>query len=124
MSPKRERLFSGVPDVTLVYTLHMANNLLIQESQDAGVTLLTQAMTSNLIEGTLASTRVESAIDGSPSYSQVASKLLNEDINLVGVVRGQEAHLKLGEIYLTVGDLLVYISSSRHGWASLQESIA
>ena len=123
MSPKRQRLFSGVPDTTLVYTLHMANNLLIQESQDPGVTLLTQAMTSNLVEGTLASTRVESATGGSPSYSHVAAKLLNEDINLVGVVRGQEAHLKFGEIYMTVGDLLVYISSSRHGWPSLRESI-
>ena len=123
MSPKHRRLFSGVPDATLVYTLHMANNLLIQESQDPGVTLLAQAMTSNLIEGTLASTRVDSAIDRSLSYGQIAAKLLDKDINLVGVVRDQQAYLKFGGIFPTMGDLLVYISSSRYCWPSLLESI-
>lgn len=123
MSPKQQRLFYGVPDTTLVYTLHMANNLLIQESQDPGVTLITQAMTSNSIEGTLSSTRVESAIDGSLSYNQIAAKLLDKNINLVGVVRDQQANLKFGDMFLAIGDLLVYISSSRYSWASLRESI-
>ncbi len=128
MSPRHRRLFSGVPDATLVYTLRMANNLLIQESQDPGVTLLTQAMTSNMIDRTLASTRVDSAPysgsnRGSLSYTQIAAKLLDKDINLVGVVRDKQAYLKFGGMFVTKGDLLVYISSSRYSWADLQESI-
>jgi hypothetical protein len=106
----------------------MANNLLIQESQDPGVTLLTQAMTSNMIDRTLASTRVDSAPysgsnRGSLSYTQIAAKLLDKDINLVGVVRDKQAYLKFGGMFVTKGDLLVYISSSRYSWADLQESI-
>ncbi len=123
MSIQHQRLFSGVPDTTLVYTMRMANNLLIQESQDPGVTLLTQAMTSNRIDGTLASTEVGPEIGGALSYIQVAAKLLNNDINLVGVVRDQQAHLKFGDISLASGDLLVYISSSRVSWSSLREYI-
>ena len=128
MAPNHQRLFSGSPDTTLVYTLRMATNLLIQESQDPGVTLLTQAMTSNLIEGTMASTKVESAPPfedgGGPlSYTQVAARLLEQDINLVGMVRDRQAYLKFGDIFLTAGDLLVYISSTRYSWPSLRERI-
>jgi hypothetical protein len=101
----------------------MANNLLIQETQDPGVTLLTQAMTSNMIEGTLASTKVESPVNISLSYGQIAANLLNQDINLVGVIRDQQVHLKFGGLFLTMGDLLVYISSTRYSWPTLQESI-
>ena len=123
LSPKHRLLFGSLPDVALVYTLHMANNLLIQETQDPGVTLLTQAMTSNMIEGTLASTKVEAPAPDSLSYDQVAVKLLSQDINLVGVIRDDRVHFKFGDLFLSVGDLLIYISSSRHTWSALQQTI-
>ena len=123
LSPKHRLLFGSLPDVSLVYTLHMANNLLIQETQDPGVTLLTQAMTSNMIEGTLASTKVEAPTPESLSYDQVAVKLLNQDINLVGVIRNERVHFKFGGLFLSVGDLLVYISSSRYPWPVLRQTI-
>jgi len=123
LSPKHKLLFGNLDGVTLVYTLHMANNLLVQETQDPGVTLLTQAMTSNRINGTLASTMVDSPVEASMSYQQVAVKLLNEDINLVGVIRDEEVHFKFGDLFPVVGDLLVYISSSRYSWAALQKTI-
>ena len=123
LSPKHKLLFGNLDGVTLVYTLHMANNLLVQETQDPGVTTLTQAMTSNRINGTLASTRVDSPVEASISYQQVAVKLLNEDINLVGVIRDEQVHFKFGDIFPAVGDLLVYISSSRYSWAALQNTI-
>ena len=122
-SPKHKLLFGSLPEVALVYTLHMANNLLIQETQDPGVTLLTQAMTSNLIQGTIASTRVESPVPDSLDYGQVAVELLNEDINLVGVIRDERVHFKFGDLFLSAGDLLVYISSSRYSWPALQKTI-
>ena len=123
LSPKHKLLFGDMVGVTLVYTLNMDNNLLVQETQDPGVTVLTQAMTSNLVNGTLASTEVDSPVPDSISYQTVAIKLLNQDINLVGVIRGGQVHFKFGGISPVVGDLLVYISSSRYSWAALQKTL-
>ena len=123
LSPKHELLFGNLEDVTLVYTLRMANNLLVQETQDPGVTILTRAMMSNMVSGTLASTKVDSPVQDSMSYEQVAVKLLSQDINLVGVIRDKQVHFKFGDLFLAVGDLLVYISSSRFSWAALQKTL-
>ena len=123
LSPKHELLFGNLEDVTLVYTLRMANNLLVQETQDPGVTILTRAMMSNMVSGTLASTKVDSPVQDSMSYEQVAVKLLSQDINLVGVIRDKQVHFKFGDLFLAVGDLLVYISSSRYSWAALQQTL-
>ena len=123
LSPKHELLFGNLEDVTLVYTLRMANNLLVQETQDPGVTILTRAMMSNMVSGTLASTKVDSPVQDSMSYEQVAVKLLSQDINLVGVIRDKQVHFKFGDLFLAVGDLLVYISSSRYSWAALQKTL-
>ena len=123
MSLKHELLFSNLADVSLVYTVHMANNLLIQETQDPGVTILAQAMTSNLIDGTLASTKVDPPVEERLTYQEVAVKLLSKDINLVGVIRKKKAHFKFGGLFLSPGDLLVYISSNRYTWQGLQEAL-
>jgi len=123
LNPKHKLLFGNLSGVTLVYTLHMANNLLVQETQDPGVTILTQAMTSNLVNGTLASTKVDSPAPDSLSYEQVAVKLLSQDINLVGVIRDEQVHFKFGDLFLAVGDRLVYISSSRYSWVALQKTL-
>ena len=123
LSPKHELLFGNLEDVTLVYTLRMANNLLVQETQDPGVTILTRAMMSNMVSGTLASTKVDSPVQDSMSYEQVAVKLLSQDINLVGVIRDKQVHFKFGDLFLAVGDLLVYISSSRFSCAALQKTL-
>ena len=123
LSLNHELLFSNLEDVSLVYTVHMANNLLIQESQDPGVTILTHAMTSNLIEGTLASTKVDPPVGEPLTYAQVAVRLLSKDINLVGVIREKQAHFKFGDLFLSPGDLLVYISSNRYTWQGLQEAL-
>ena len=124
MSINHKLLFANLEDINLVYTVHMANNLLIQETQDPGVTILTHAMTSNIIEGTLASTQVDPPVHEPLTYEQVAVKLLNKDINLVGVIREKKAHFKFGDLFLSPGDLLVYISSTRYTWPGLQEALA
>ena len=68
-------------------------------------------MTSNRLDGTLASTRVNLPPDVPLSYASVAKSLLDDDVNLVGVIRGQEVHLKFGDLYPAADDLLVYIST-------------
>ena len=124
LNPNHALLFKAVEDISLVYTMQMANNLLIQETQDPGVYLLTQVMTSNLMEGALASTRVESPPGERIPYTDVAKRLLDIDINLVGIIRNQVAHLKFGDLYPAMDDLLVYISSQRVEWSAIENAFA
>ena len=120
LSERHTVLFAGAKNVSLVHTLHLSNNLLVQEAQDPWVSLLTRAVTSNRIDGTLASTKVEDSSAGSLMYLEVAKKLLDEEINLIGVIRDGSVHFKFGNLTLTENDSLVYISSGRLIWESLR----
>ena len=113
-------LFRGARNVSLVYTFRMSNNLMVQEARDPGVNLLTQAITSNQIEGTLASTRVEGSVEQSLRYIEVAKQLLDHEVNLVGVIRDEKVHLRFDNLDLIENDRLVYISSTRHDWQAIR----
>ena len=113
-------LFRGVKNLSLVYTFRMSNNLIVQEVQDPGVNMLTQAITSNQIEGTLVSTRVEGGVDRSLPYIEVAKRLLDHEVNLVGVIRDETVHVKFDNLDLAENDRLVYISSKRRGWQEIR----
>lgn len=113
-------LFNGAKNVSLVYTFRMSSNLIVQEVQDPGVNKLTQAITSNLIEGTLESTEVSDELNVQLAYVDVAKKLLDTDINLVGIIRDGDVHLQFNDLALTQGDVLVYICTSRTNWPSLR----
>jgi voltage-gated potassium channel len=117
-------LFRGVKNVSLVFTFRMSNNLIVQEAQDPGVNMLTQAITSNQIEGTLVSTRVEGGEGKSMPYVEVAKQLLDHEINLVGVIRGERVHVRFGTLDLTEDDRLVYISSTRHDWQAIRSLLS
>ena len=120
LSEKHTVLFAGSKRVSLVHTLRLANNLLVQEAQDPGVSLLTQAVTSNRIDGTLASTRIEETPGSSHVYLDVAKKLLDKDINLIGVIRDGAVHFKFRDLTLARNDSLVYISINRCTWESIR----
>ena len=124
INPKHAVLFEGMDNVSLVFPLQMANNLLVQESQDPGVSLLTQAITSNQVEGTLLSTRMEAVPDEQVPYPDIAKRMLDRDINLVGIVRNGTVHLRFTELFPVIDDVLVYISSSRLEWESFRDSMA
>ena len=124
LSEKHDVLFAGSKRVSLIYTLQLANNLLVQEAQDPGVNLLTQAITSNRIDGTMASTKVEDSSGVPKPYIDVARELLNGDINLMGVIRNGNVHLSFGDLMMQGGDSLVYISTERHTWESLRSHLA
>ena len=123
VDPKHAVLFEGMDNVSLVFPLQMANNLLVQESQDPGVSLLAQVITSNQMEGTLLSIRLESVPDKQVPYPQVAKHMLDLDINLVGVVRNGTVHLRFVDLFPVIDDVLVYIGSSRLEWSAVQESL-
>ena len=123
LDPKHDVLFDLASEVSLVYTLKMANNMLVQEAQDPGVHALSQAITSNEMEGTLASTVAVSPPPGM-SYVDAAKALLDEDVNLVGVVRDGSVIASLVGQSMTGGDRLVYISKLQIGWSEIGPMLA
>jgi len=120
LDARHSLLFNGAKNASLVYTFRMSNNLLVQEAQDPGVSMLTQAIVSNQVEGTLASTKVESPLEPSLGYRDVAIRLLKHDVNLVGIIRGEEVHLRFEDISLAQDDRLVYICPTRQGWETIR----
>ncbi len=115
-------LFNVSEHVSLVYTLQVANNLLVQEAQDPGVNLLTQAITSNVTEiaETIASARVQEPPASTVTYTEAAKRLLDHGVNIVGVVRSGGVHVSLDDMKVTRGDSVVYISKSRLDWQRMK----
>ena len=113
-------LFQGAKNVSLAYTFRISNNLMVQEAQDPGVNKLTHAITSNEIEGTLVSTKVAGDLDPPRRYSDVAKILLDHDVNLVGVIRGESVRLLFDQLEVAKNDRLVYICLERYDWETLR----
>ena len=78
----------------------------------------------NQVEGTLASTKVESDLEPSLRYRDVATTLLKHDVNLVGVIRGGEVHLRFEDISLAQNDRLVYICPARQDWETIRSYLS
>ncbi len=116
-------LFNGAKNVSLVYTFQISNNLIVQEVQDPGVNKLTQAITSNQIEGTLASVEVVDVTNAQMPYIDVAKNLLDSDINLVGIIRNNTVHVQFDGLSLAQHDVLVYVCSTRTDWPFLRALI-
>lgn len=114
--PKHAVLFNVSDRVSLVYTTRVANNLLVQEAQDPGVTLLTETITSNVteIEETVVSTKLNARPDVNLSYTEAAKRLLDHGVNLVGVIRQGALIVGFDDMSLAEDDSLVYISRHRH----------
>ena len=119
LNPRHAILFSSSEHVSLVYTISVANNLLVQEAQDPGVTTLAQAITSNEIEGTFASTLVELQPVNATNYDEIAKRLLDHNVNLVGIIRDGKPMLSFTGETCTVEDFLIYIDSQRRSWKEL-----
>ena len=123
IDPKHAVLFEGMENVSLVFPLQLANNLLVQESQDPGISLLTQVITSNKMEGTLLSTRLEAVPEEQAAYPELAKRMLDRAVNLVGIVRNGTVHLRFTDLFAVKDDVLVYIASSRLEWEAVQDSL-
>ena len=71
---------------------------------------------------TLESTEVLDLKVASP-YKEVGKRLLDFDINLVGVIRDGAVHVQFHDLQLAQSDVLVYISSSRLDWPTLRANL-
>ena len=122
--PKHAVLFNVSERVSLVYTTRVANNLLVQEAQDPGVTLLTETITSNKAEETVASTRLKACPATDMPYIEAAKRLLDNGVNLVGVIRQGALIVGFDNLSLAEDDSLVYISRKRHTPAEISGFIS
>ena len=123
---KHAILFNVSEHVSLVYTTRVANNLLVQEAQDPGVTLLTETITSNMteIEETVVSTKLKVRPAQDMSYTEAAKRLLDHGVNLVGVIRQGALIVGFDKMSLAEDDSLVYISKRRHTTAEISGFIS
>ncbi len=123
INPRHAVLFEGMENTSLVLPLQMANNLLVQESQDPGVSLVAQVITSNKMEGTLLSLRLGDMPNHQVSYPDLAKNMLDRDVNVVGIVRDETVHLRFTDLFPLKDDVLVYIASSRLEWESVETTL-
>jgi hypothetical protein len=63
---------------------------------------------------------VEGGVEQSLPYIEVAKRLLDHEVNLVGLIRGENVHVRFENLDLTENDRLVYISSSPHDWQAIR----
>jgi len=118
LDEKHSVLFEAVRCDAIVFGLKIAGNLLVQELHDPGVAQTVDAITSNL-EGTTLFTATVSKSDSSLDYGRVAKGLIDQDLNLVCINRGNRSFLPSGSTTPEANDNIVYIGSKRLDWQEL-----
>lgn len=116
---KHRMLFDSVNTNALVYSMRVTGNLLSLEAHDRGVSQLVNNMTSSRRgAATLYSARVDKPSSGS-SYREMAKRLLDKDIHLLGVQRGDDSIITFGDLSPQDGDHVLYVSKHRLNWNAL-----
>lgn len=115
---KHRMLFASVRCNAVVPGLRIAGNLLVQEVDDPGVAQLIDVITSNLKGTTVFSARVTGP---PPDFSclELAKRLLDHDINLLCVNRGDSTFTQFRSVRLEIGDIVIYIAERRMDWPGL-----
>ena len=118
INPSHRPLFDSVHCDSIVFSMGISGNLLAQEAQDPGIAQLIEVITSNSRGTTLFSTDVPD--DSDASYTQMAQELLERDINVLCVNRGQNSLTSWQDCRPESGDRLIYAAEERHSWPELQ----
>lgn len=119
LDDEHRKLFAAVRCDAIISGLRITGNLLVQESQDPGISQTFDVITSNLEGDTLFSTKV-SDIAGLPTYPELLKNLMDRDINVLAVVRGRSTFTRFRDIPPSEGDRLIYLADRRRGWTDLR----
>ena len=122
INPSHRPLFDTVHCDSIVFSMGITGNLLAQEAQDPGIAQLIEVITSNSRGTTLFSTDVPDGCD--TSYTDLATRLLSRDINVMCVNRGHDSLTSWTDCQPQPGDRLIYASGKRHSWPELQSLAA
>ena len=116
-------LFRSVRCNAIVPALTIADNLLVQEVHDPGVSNIINIITSNLQGTTLFSTVVTESGTG-VRYRDLAKSLLDRNVNVLAVSRGEQNFTAFGDLAAQAGDRIVYIANNRYDWPAMQNAIS
>lgn len=115
---KHRMLFDTVNCNSIVFSMQLSSNLLAQEAHDPGVSQLVDTITSNVRGTTLYSTEVTDPV-ASATYNDLAKQLLDRDVNLLCVNRGEESLTSFITLKPKPGDRVIYATSKRMSWNEL-----
>jgi voltage-gated potassium channel len=110
-------LFRSTNCDSVVFSNTLIDNLLVQETQDAGVSTLVGELTDNGQGYTLYSAEVTSKFD--TPYKDFLPKFAALTYNPLSVDRGGEHHLNFAAMKAQEGDRLIYVGTVRRTWAEL-----
>ena len=111
-------LFDSVNCNSLVFSMQVSCNLLAQEAQDPGISQLVDTISSNQRGTTLYSTLVSGSLD-SRSYQDLAKSLLDRNINMLCVNRGEQSLTSFVSLMPADGDQVIYATDRRMTWSEL-----
>lgn len=114
LEDSHRQLFRTVRSDAVISAMRITGNLLVQESQDPGISQVFDIITSNLQGDTLYSTRVEN--DLPTTYTDLAGALLGQNVNILSIVRGDETFTNFAKVNPVRGDRIVYLSERRRTW--------
>ena len=117
-SDRHLSLFASVHCNSVVPSQQIGNNLLVQESQDAGASGVLAKLLSNQHPETLYTTPVGDAADIA-TYREAAVLLVGNKALPVGLLRAGETITDFLDTSVQAGDCLIYIAPSRMTWAEL-----
>jgi len=117
LDERHQILFHSTSCDSVVYSNQVINNILVQETQDSGVSSLVTELTDNGQGFTLYSTSVTSEF-GKP-YKEIASRMRPEGTKLISVEREGKQILNWEAFQVEKGDRVIYIAEARMDWSEL-----
>ena len=124
LDPKHETLFGKSENLSIVHTIQMANNLLVQEASDPGVALFTHSITSNEISANLFSIPVQEGLPSGKTYGEISKKIVNSGVNVLGIIRDGIVISEIGDLNHSIGDIIVYVSENSKSWLEISENVS
>ena len=110
-------LFRSAQCDSVVFSNQLIDNLLVQETQDPGVSSLVSAITDNGQGYTLYSVGVTDHFEA--PYSELAQKFAARSFNFLSVDRDGEQNMNFFEMKAKQGDRVIYLGTERQAWAEL-----
>lgn len=120
MDDRHLGLFDTVRCDAVVPGMTISGNLLVQESHDPGVARTVSMITTRRAGASFYSARVTAAGGArAGDYGTLAKQLLDHDIHLLAVNRGNTSHTSVRSLTPEAGDVVVYVAERRLRWAEL-----
>lgn len=113
-------LFRSVHCDAIVEGLKIADNLLVQEVHDPGVSQMVDVLTTPTEGATLYSTKVGKPVPEA-EYQSLVKGLLDHNVNVLAVTRGDETVTVFHGESPEIGDRMIYVADRRRTWDELMK---